>query len=164
MTTDHNTAQGEQSISIVRTFPVAPSVVFDAFTEPGAMRTWWTDDTTFNIDLRVGGKWEIIRKEGDETYIMLGEYLEVERPHRVQYTIGVPESWPNADTITIDIQPHSIDGSDGAQMTYTHSGAGIGAELEELPDGEVSATEEGWQYGFDLLAAAWGESEQSKSG
>jgi len=62
-------------------------VVFDAFTKPETMRVWWTDDTTFDIDLRAGGTWTITRKEGGKTYEMTGEYIEVDRPRRLKQTI-----------------------------------------------------------------------------
>jgi uncharacterized protein YndB with AHSA1/START domain len=71
------------SLKIVRKFDVVPEVVFDAFTKPEAMRVWWTDDTTFDIDLRVDGRWTITRKEGDTIFEMTGEYLEINRPHRL---------------------------------------------------------------------------------
>lgn len=50
-------------LQIIRKFDVAPEVVFDAFTKPKAIRVWWAADTTFDIDLKVGGRWAIIRRE-----------------------------------------------------------------------------------------------------
>jgi uncharacterized protein YndB with AHSA1/START domain len=78
------------ALQIVRKFAVAPEVVFDAFTKPEAMRVWWTEQTTFDIDLRVGGRWTITRQEGETLYEMTGEYLELERPYRLKYTIAMP--------------------------------------------------------------------------
>src|SRR5690606_9314152 len=86
-----NWDEKESRLHIVRRFNVEPEMVFDAFTKPEAMRIWWTDDTTFDIDLRVGGRWTITRKEGEVTYTMTGEYLEVERPYRLCYTITMPQ-------------------------------------------------------------------------
>lgn len=140
------------TLRIVRKFDVAPEVVFDAFTEPGSMRIWWTDDTTFDIDLRVGGRWEIVREEGGETYTMTGEYLEIERPHRLKYTIAMPQFSPNSDTIAIDITP---DGEGSCEVTFIQSGPDIAEELKALSPGEVSESEKGWQQGFDLMEAAW---------
>ena len=50
---DHTTES--RSLKIVRSFNAAPEIIFDAFTKPEAMAVWWTDDTEFDIDLRVGG-------------------------------------------------------------------------------------------------------------
>ncbi|MBP3193658.1 SRPBCC domain-containing protein [Natronogracilivirgula saccharolytica] len=51
---DHTTES--RSLKIVRSFNAAPEIIFDAFTKPEAMAVWWTDDTEFDIDLRVGGR------------------------------------------------------------------------------------------------------------
>lgn len=147
------------SLRILRKFDVAPEVVFDTFTKPGSMRVWWTDQTTFDIDLRVGGQWKIDRKEGEETYTMTGEYLEIERPHRLRYTIAMPQFSPNSDTVTIDITP---DGKGGCKMIFVQSGRDIAAELQELPPGEVSESEKGWEQGFDLMEAAWADEQEKE--
>ena len=138
-------------LQIVRKFDVAPDVVFDAFTKPEAMRVWWTEQTTFAIDLRVGGRWTITRTEGETVYVMTGEYLDIERPLRLKYTIAMPQFSPNSDTIAIEIKPDQ----GGCVVTFVHSGKDIAGELAALAPGELSASEAGWQQGFDLMAAAW---------
>jgi uncharacterized protein YndB with AHSA1/START domain len=139
------------SLRIERAFDVAPEVVFDAFTVPEAMRVWWTDETTFDVDLRVGGAWRIVRRAGDETYVMEGTYLEVEPPHRLRFTIGMPQFSPNRDTISIEIASEGA----GCVVVFVQSGDDIAAELRDLAPGERSASEAGWQQGFDLMEAAW---------
>jgi uncharacterized protein YndB with AHSA1/START domain len=139
------------SLRIVRKFDVAPQVVFDAFTKPESMRVWWTDQTTFDIDLRVGGRWAIVREEEGVTYTMTGEYLEVESPKRLRFTIAMPQFSPNSDTISIDIMPENA----GSVVTFLQAGEDIANELRELSPGEQSASEAGWQQGFDLMEAAW---------
>jgi uncharacterized protein YndB with AHSA1/START domain len=141
----------EAALKIVRKFNVVPDVVFDAFTKPEAMQVWWTDETTFDIDLRAGGKWTITRVEGDQTYVMTGEYLEVDRPYRLLHTIGMPQYSPNFDTISIHIKPEK----DGCVLIFEQSGTDIKAELAEMEPGEQSTREAGWQQGFDLMEAAW---------
>jgi uncharacterized protein YndB with AHSA1/START domain len=143
------TASGEtHTLRIVRKLKVAPEVAFDTFTRPEFMRVWWTDQTTFDIDLRIGGRWTIVRKEGDETYTMTGEYLEVQRPHRLRFTIAMQQFSPNSDTITISIE----DGDNGGCIiTFEQSGQDIAQELREVSPGQISASEEGWQQAFDLM-------------
>lgn len=138
-------------LEIVRKFNVAPEVVFDAFTKPEAMRVWWTDDTEFDINMSVGGQWTITRKEGAMTLTMTGKYIEIDRPHRLEYTISMPQFSPNSDIITIDIKPDK----DGCMVTFVQTGIDIATELQELPDGVASESEKGWQQGFDLMADAW---------
>jgi uncharacterized protein YndB with AHSA1/START domain len=140
------------ALRLVRTFDVAPEVVFDAFTVPEAMRVWWTEQTTFDLDVRVGGRWRIVRREGEQTYVAEGEYLDVERPHRLRYTFGMPQFSPNRDTISIEIAREG----NGCIVVFEQAGVDIASELRELAPGERSASEAGWQQGFDLMAAAWG--------
>lgn len=138
-------------LRIVRRFDVPPDQVFDALTEPDAMRVWWGDDTTVDIDLRVGGRWTITRRRDGVEYTATGEYLAVERPWRVRYTYAVPQFSPNSDTITVQIAR----AGDGCVVTFVQSGEDIANELRELPPGDVSGSEAGWQRGFDSMAAAW---------
>jgi uncharacterized protein YndB with AHSA1/START domain len=139
------------SLRIVRRFDVPPDQVFDALTKPDDMRLWWGDDTTFDIDLRVGGRWTITRRQGGVEYTATGEYLAVERPSRVRYTSAMPQFSPNTDTITVEIAP---DGG-GCVVTFVQSGEDIPGELRDLPPGGKSGSETGWQQGFDLMAGAW---------
>lgn len=141
-----------KELKIVRQFDAAPEKVFNGFTQPQAMRVWWTEDTEFDIDLRVGGRYTITRKEKGQTFVMKGEYLEVEKPGRLRYTIGMPQFSPNYDTISIDIKP---DGNGGTVMTFIQLGKDIDSELSELPQGEASESEKGWQQGFDMMKDAW---------
>ncbi|MEX0723548.1 MAG: SRPBCC domain-containing protein [Gracilimonas sp.] len=139
-------------LKIVRLFNVAPKIVFDAFTKPEAMRVWWTDDTEFDMDLRVGGTWTITREEDGTTFTMTGKYLEVDRPHRLKYTISMPQFSPNSDIVSVDIEAKD---KDGCKVTFIQSGPDITEELKALPEGEISQSEQGWQQGFDLMEKAW---------
>lgn len=141
-----------KSIKIVREFSASPEAVFDTFTKPENMRVWWTDQTTFDIDLRVGGQWTIVRKEKDITYTAIGEYLEVKRPHRLKYTYAMPQFSLNSDTITIEIES---DEKGGSIMTYTHEGPDVVGELASVKEGDMSESEKGWRHGFDLMEAAF---------
>jgi uncharacterized protein YndB with AHSA1/START domain len=140
-----------ETLRIVRQFDVAPEVVFEALTVPEAMRVWWTEQTTFDLDLRVGGGWTIERREGDQTFVAEGEYLEVEPPSRLRYTFGMPQFSPNRDTISVEIAPEGA----GCVVVFEQSGVDIASELGALAPGERSASEAGWQQGFDLMEAAW---------
>ena len=142
----------DRSLIIERRFDVAPDVVFDAFTIPDAMRVWWTDDTEFDIDLRPGGRWSISREEDGAKLTMTGEYLELDRPHRLRQTIGMPEFSPNFDVVTIDI---AADADGGCTVRFEQIGPEIAAELAAHDGESPLESEEGWQQGFDLMEAAW---------
>lgn len=145
--------QGEDmKLKIERHFDVAPEKVFGAFTDPEEMIVWWTEDTRFDVDLRIGGHYTITREEGGTTFRMTGEFLEIEKPYKLRYTCAMPDFSPITDSIAITIEP---DGKGGSTMIFIQEGEGIDAELKELPEGTVSESEKGWQQGFDLMAAAW---------
>jgi uncharacterized protein YndB with AHSA1/START domain len=110
----------------------------------------WDENTTFDINLSVGGRWTIIRTEGETTYKATGEYLKIERPHRLKCTYAMPQFSQNSDTISIEITLEEA----GCVVTV-QAGEDIASELRELPLGSTSASEAGWQQGFDLMAAAW---------
>ncbi|MCL4869057.1 MAG: SRPBCC domain-containing protein [Anaerolineae bacterium] len=141
----------ELKLQITRRFAVAPDIVFDALTNPAAMKIWWGDDAIIEIDLRVGGRWQITRYEDGVEYIAVGEYLVVERPFRLVYTFGMPQFSPNSDTIAFEI---TADAS-SCVVTFQQSGEDTVKELSELAPGTVSQSEAGWRQGFDLMAAAW---------
>lgn len=138
-------------LRIVRRFGVPPDVVFDAFTKPESMKVWWGENTTFDINLSVGSRWTIVRKEGEETYTATGEYLEIEQPNRLKYTYAMPQFSPNSDTISIEITAEEA----SCTVTFIQTGEDIASELRELSPGSTSASEAGWQQGFDLMAVAW---------
>lgn len=142
---------GQSLVRFERRFDVQPEQVFDTLTKPDQMLVWWGDDAEIEVDLQVGGRWTIVRREDGVEYLATGEYLEVERPSLLKYTFGMPQFSPNSDTITITID----EDGDGSRVTFEHSGVDIASELRELKPGETSATEAGWQQGFDLMAAAW---------
>lgn len=142
---------GQSLVRFERRFDVDREKVFDTLTKPDQMLVWWGDDAEIEVDLQVGGRWTIIRHEDGVEYLATGEYLEVERPSLLKYTFGMPQFSPNSDTITITID----EDGDGSRVTFEHSGVDIASELRELKPGETSATEAGWQQGFDLMAAAW---------
>ena len=137
------------SLKIVRKFKASSEVIFDILTNPESMWVWWTEMTTFDIDLKVGGRWTILRKEGDAIYIALGEYLEVDKPNRVKYSYAMPQYSVNVDTISLDIV---ADSETSCTLTFEQVGKDIATELDELEEGKLSGSEIGWNQAFDLIA------------
>lgn len=139
-------------LEMVRNMSATPEFVFDSFTKPDMMRAWWNETTTFSIDLRVDGEWVIERTEGQKAYTARGEYLQIDRPHKLQYTYSMPQFSPNTDIITLIIA-EKPDG--GCVATFTEIGVDIEAEVKELAPGVKSDSEKGWQQAFDLIELAW---------
>lgn len=144
-----------KTLKIERQFNVVPEKIFGAFTKPEEMRVWWTEDTEFDVDLRVDGNYTITREENGMILRMTGKFLEVEQPNKLKYTCAMPDFSPFTDTLTVEIHP---DGKGGSRMIFTQEGEGIDVELSELPPGTVSESEKGWQQGFDLMEQSWEKS------
>jgi len=148
-----------KSLKIERYFKVTPERVFSIFTNPEELIVWWTPDTKFDIDLRVGGQYTITREENGIVHRMTGKYLEVEQPNKLKYTCAMPDFSPITDTITIEIHPGE---NGGSKMVFIQEGVGINEELKELPEGTVSESEKGWQMGFDLMEKYWNNQKNNR--
>ena len=128
------------ALVIRRSFAFSPERVFDAWLTAEITRHWLftTDDSEVircEIDARVGGKFEIVDKrdsgefKGEIRHV--GEYLEIDRPHRLVFTFGVPQFDPNMTRVEIDI---AAKGS-GCELTLTH---------HDVPPEWQAQTTEGW--------------------
>jgi uncharacterized protein YndB with AHSA1/START domain len=134
-----------QTLRLVRRFEASPERVFDAWTDPQLAAAWLftgPDSQTHRteIDLRIGGRWEIVDRRGGVDYRAIGEYLEIERPRRLVFTFGMPQFSEGFAKVTVEIAP---DGA-GALMTLIQEGL--------APDA-IAALEQGWREMFDQLAA-----------
>jgi len=130
---------------MTRRFNVAPSRVFDAWTDPKVAAGWlFTTPTSehheMQAEARVGGKWTVIDRRQGVDYKALGEYLEFDRPRRLVFTFGMPQFSAESARVTVEMTP---DG-EGTVMTLTH---------ERLPWAAVSETEKGWGAMLDRLPA-----------
>ena len=115
--------------TIVRTFAASPEEVFALWTEPAHFSRWFGTDAvtvpldTLSLDVRVGGTWSatMLLPDGETTIDWVGEYLEVERPHRLVLTITDQPQFDARGTVTVTFEV--ID--DTTVMTMTQSGEGI---------------------------------------
>jgi uncharacterized protein YndB with AHSA1/START domain len=134
-----------RSITIKRHFKASPERVFDAWVNPEIASKWLmmtkSSRNDYTIDLRVGGLYTIARHSANKVYIAVGQYLEIDRPHRLVFTFGMPQFAADFDTVTVEIKP---DGS-GSLLTLTQAGMRPGYE---------KSTIKGWGSMFLLLDAA----------
>ena len=134
-----------QTLRLVRRFDAAPERLFDAWTDPQMAGGWLfttpaSEAHRVEIDLRVGGRWEIVDRRGGTDYRAIGEYLEIDRPRRLAFTFGMPQFSDASSTVTVEIAP---DGT-GSVMSLTQ---------DDLPQGSIPPLEEGWREMFDQLGA-----------
>jgi uncharacterized protein YndB with AHSA1/START domain len=124
----------------------SPETVFGFFTDPALMVRW--KGTKATLDPRPGG---IYRVEMSDQVIAVGEYVELDPPHRLVLTWGWEGDYagtpPGSSRVEITLTP---DG-DGTRLHLVHSG---------LPSAEAA---EAHGYGWDLymprlaIAAAGGD-------
>lgn len=116
-----------------------PDAVFDLWTTADGLGAWWGDATV--VEARPGGS---IRVDIDGEHIMVGEFVTVERPHRLVFTFGWEggEPAPSSTTVTVDIEAAGA----GTRLVLRHAG---------LPVEMVASHVRGWVHFLgDRLAAA----------
>ena len=91
------------------------------------------------IDARVGGSFNITRRDGDDVE-HVGTYLEIDRPRRLVFTFGVPKFSAQMTRVSIDLKPLPT----GCELTLTHEGV--------LPEW-LEQSREGWGKILDGLSA-----------
>ena len=84
--------QPDRVVRIERSYAASAEEVFDAWTSPEVMRRWlhpvadW-DTPEAESDLRVGGEVRVVMRRPDGTAAESGgEYVAIERPHRLVMT------------------------------------------------------------------------------
>ena len=137
-------------MSVSRTYDAPPERVFDAWLDSRNAGKWLYATPTghmvqVDIDPCVGGKFTLVDRRDGTDVEHIGEYLEIERPHKLVFTLTVPKYSHNVDRITVGIQaaPH------GASLTLTHEAGPDAAPMQRL-------IEEGWAGVLGGLAEALG--------
>ena len=146
--------RSEESVMarVSRRFAAPAERVFDAWLDPQTARRWLFttpegEIVKCEIDARVGGGYVITdRRDGEETE-HVGEYLEIDRPRRLVFTLAVPKFSPDADRVTVEIVP--LEGG-GCEVTISH-------ELSAANAHYLEQTAQGWQGLLEGLASALGE-------
>jgi uncharacterized protein YndB with AHSA1/START domain len=107
-----------------------PSAVFDYLVTEAGMTAWMGRHAT--LDPRAGGGFAV----DIAGYAIRGEYLEVERPHRVVVSWGVagsPDLPAGASTVAFTLAPTAK----GTRLELVHS---------QLPDSELDGHADGWMH------------------
>lgn len=123
---------------VSRSFDVPAERVFGALLDPQKagkfmFATPEGEMVRAEIDPRIGGKYVFIDRRKGEDAVHRGEYLEIDRPHRLVFTLWVEGHSRAADRVTIEIAPHAA----GSRATLTHEMPPEAGEFKKR-------TEEGW--------------------
>ena len=142
----------EEVLSFERTYQAPIDAVWDALTNPDAVREWWGPEKTVvtdcAIDVRLGGRIAIVMqateamgKYAGTRWPMEGIFTEVERPHRLSYEA---RSWQDdkQEATTIrhvnELTLTDVGRSTNLSLTITVSEIGSGAKLAAV----------GMKYGY----------------
>jgi uncharacterized protein YndB with AHSA1/START domain len=137
-------AENPGTIVITRRFDFPIERVFDAWLDPAKASKFLFKTPTgqmvrVDIDARVGGAFNITRRDGDDVE-HVGTYQEIDRPRRLVFTFGVPKFSAQMTRVSIDLKRLPT----GCELTLTHEGV--------LPEW-LESGREGWSKIFDGLSA-----------
>ncbi len=113
------TAEPRGIIRLAHAFGVPADRVFDAWLCPEKVARWLHPDaveqaTRVEIDARVGGSIRAVTCRAGRTVEHTGEYLEIQRPHRLSFTIRSSAS-AATERVTVLIEPRGA----GCFLTLT---------------------------------------------
>lgn len=137
----------ETTLVVKRTFSASRDAVFNAWTDPNALKQWFHagDDMTtpiHEVDLRVGGKYRLgMQAKDDNTlYVVHGTYREVQRPEKLVYTW----SWEGQEAAETLVTVLFRELENSTEVVLTH---------EQFPSVEErDKHHEGWRACFKQLA------------
>jgi uncharacterized protein YndB with AHSA1/START domain len=134
------------TLELKRVLPAAPSVVFEAFSDPSRLAKWWGPEgfTIPRVDFepRVGGSYRIeMQPPEGEAFHLTGEFREVDPPARLAFTF----EWepPNPDDVetVADLSFRDLDGS--TDVTFTQG--------RFKTEARRALHRDGWSNSFDKL-------------
>ncbi len=131
-------------VRVMRKYAAEPERVFDAWMNPAKARRFLFATpagrmVTAEIDPRVGGTFLFVDRRDGTDVRHEGEYLEIDRPHRLVFNFRVPQYSIEKTTIQVQICPLDL----GSVVTLTHTGV-----LEDY----LARTEQGWTMILNGLA------------
>ncbi len=131
------------SLQLSRILPASPEEVFDMWLDPERMKAWMCpgDNRVSYIEItpEVGGTFRIdMQSPNADVAVHRGQYLEIERPWRLQFTWEASLMAYRTTIVTVECYPHD----DGCRLVLTH---------EQLADDEIAHHQYGWTAILDLL-------------
>lgn len=135
-------------VRLSRSFHVSAEAIFDAWVKPDLMRQWMFAAESNEIieahnDPKPGGSFSVKARspnghEGHDGQIIdhFGEYVEVERPQRLVFTLQVPKHFPGVTRVGVHIERTAK----GSVLTFTQTGV------------DKQVTEGAWRDMLETLA------------
>jgi len=111
------------SLSLTRSYPVAPEKVWRAWTDPEAVKRWWGPGghepvSLAQLDVRVGGRFRIVFGGADgEAHECVGVYKEVLPGRKLVFTWTWPRTTPERESL-VTIEFRAI--GRGTELVFRH--------------------------------------------
>jgi len=139
------------SVRVSRQVRAAPKRIFDAWLNADEVRTFLFvgrigDAISSEIDARVGGGFRIVRHWDGEDVEYSGEYLEIDRPHRLVFSLFVEKYAQRDDRVIVELAPVE----EQSLIVLTH-------EFSLRNPTARSRLERGWARVLDVLVALCSE-------
>ena len=103
-------------------FSIPVETVFDAWLIPKIAEKWFfkseTNQLQFTSDPQKGGKFQMRELSDGEIIDHWGEYLEINKPNKLMFTLEVPKHFKGISTVTIEIEKNDM----GCVLKLTQSG------------------------------------------
>ena len=131
------------SAVVRRVMPAPPEDVYDQWLDPDALAEFMCPAPARSRDVQceawIGGRLQIVMVDGETTIKIVGEYLELDRPRRLEFTWKSDHHGGFESVVTVSFEPH---GDGETLMTIEHA----------LPPQLVGDHQQGWQQIAELLA------------
>jgi uncharacterized protein YndB with AHSA1/START domain len=137
-----------EATSLERTISIAaaPETVWEFFVDPAKLNRWMGIHS--ELEPEPGG---VFRCEVLPGHVALGEFVELDAPHRLVFTWGWEQSGdeespvrPGSSTIEVELTPEG----DGTSLRFLH---------RDLPSAESTASHaHGWEHYLERLEAVGG--------
>ncbi len=137
------------SLTLVRRIRAAPAAVFEAWTRPEILATWWGPHHTrvleAEIDARVGGAFRVMLEEDTGArHEVSGAYAEIDEPKRLVFSWAWSNAPERVSRVTVVLRAIAA----GTEVTLTHD--------RFADEGTATRHRRGWTESLDRLAARWG--------
>jgi len=98
------------SVRLSRLVSARPERIFDRWLDADEARRFLFADriggaVRSEIDARVGGGFRIVRHRGGNAVEYSGEYLEIDRPHRLEFSLFVEKYAQRDDRVIVELAP-----------------------------------------------------------
>jgi uncharacterized protein YndB with AHSA1/START domain len=131
-------------IVCTRRFEVPCDELFDSWVNPSILTKWFFTTATSELHRAEfepweGGNWTVVDRREGEYFAATGQYLQIDRPHRLMFTFGMLQLSAEFVHVVVNIARAAA----GSELTLTH---------EYLPWMGTRSPERGWHAMFDVLA------------